>query len=872
MYDFIINDALHKVWCNPYQDNQHVIRPERVTTGVGALNTVFALGRQITLPVAKYRTHVFQIGQYPPALLGLLDNWPTWAAEKWFSFEQAMNELPLYVNVYNEQGVNVPKSNAFFMMTREKCLIMAVLADPRMHIDYTTDNIYLRVYTNGYLKSLNRTGSAPYIEVKTFTIFNNSDIANVQMDHADMSTRPGLTEIFCNGWWVSAINGLTVKPGDIVELIYDATVKRVVDWKIGSLKTFTSEMDRKFKYILHYNKSIVVDEIDFFDDIDIYIHYNTTTHGDRGYYYHKNLPNAMRMLTHRDYSIASDYVTFIVNAIADDLGIEGADYLDFQINMKVRKSGLSRKLIKDPNKIFELYKLPDYRILMAMAGVDSLVPPWWASNLEQSGYSALMGLLYDQVDITAVENGYGYDYTAQTLAYSPLRVKTDNVARKVDLPYELCPLSTMYEFDSSGKLLGTYLHDTNDDSYEPMNVQCELVEALVGKGSNRPDVVFGETNLSVTPFSSFRVYYCQKDYSVQPPKPNYQWQDITDRLDLYKFENNKVIWIAPDTDQYLMVRTDSSFISYNFTASSTNGNIIFRLTEVTEMDGVIEERPCPVPGGDIQLWLNSYNLVYGIDYVVNFPYVCINNYSYLDQPVSDKPQRIDVRITGFCTSDLKFIAPKSTGFVYNGCISRDGKYDIHDDKIMHISINGGLADPKDVRFYEDKPEWRRSDPANGTPYQITDIIVPLKNYVKSGTYELLDKSRYIDAQVQSYMDMYYEWPQNEPVSIAASRWRLVSPFFCLIVDMCLNNQIWFSDTENPSESQVRTICRPYEVLLGYDPVYGENQLPSAFVNITPTKYRNTVTVTRSQYRFLEKVVDLYGNGLIGLNNFVRFSI
>lgn len=870
MQEYIISDAKQKVWCDPHRDNQNVLWPERVTQGAGALISAFVLGRQLPLPTRNRRYQVYQFGQLTPALLGLIENWPSWATEKWFTFEQAMNELPLYVNIYNTKGVNIPRKNSYFMLTREKCLVFAVFCDLRLPVKWGTDDIFFRLYNSSYLRSVN-SAIPPYYEVQTFEVPNVAALTQIVNVWNVLKARPGQARTFVNGWWVSEPNGKTVKPGDIVELVYDCTVKRIVNWTVKNLKMFTSELDNKLKYILHYNKSTKVDQIEFYDDIDIYIHFKTPEGNDVGYYYHKNQQDAMRMLTHRDYSLTADYVTYIINAIADDLGIVGADYQEFEVQMSVRRTDLDRPLINDPNKIFEMYRLSDQRILMAMSGVDSLVPPWWASNLEKSGYSLFMGMLRPDIDIKAVEAAYGYYYSAQVLGMSPLPVTTETSARLVQLPIEASKSCTVYEYNNDGTLLGTYLHTSGDIIYRPVNETTARVEAIMGKGSDRLGVVYGRTDLPIKPLNSFRVYHCRYDYSVTPAVPDLKWTDITGDETLYKVEDGKVVWIAPDTDQYLCVRTDLDFLSYKFTATPRRGNVLFMLSETSDMGDGFVNGPLQIPGGDLQIWLEGRNLVYGIDYVVKFPYVCINNYNAFAQPVKDTPQRVEIRVTGFC-KDMQFIPPKRTGFVSLGTIGRDGGYDIHKDKVMHLSIGGSVVGPEDVSFFEDLPPWQIHSPINGMPYQIVDMIVPLQNFVESGTYEMLKPAQHIDEMVASYMTTYFPWPTSVPISEADARYRLTSPFIGNMVDMCLTNEISFEDWVTPTDDQVRQICKPYEPLLVFDPLSQENHISDNYVNITPTRYARPPTVTRAQYRFLERVVELYGNGLVGLNNFVKFTV
>lgn len=873
MQQYLIEQARDQIWCNPGQDNQYVIRPDRVTFGAGAISQVFALSRYIDLPFKDSYSQVFQVGQWPPFLLGLFEQNPSWLKEKWFSLKDAMNTMPLYANAYTNRGVNIPRENVYFMYTREKCLLFCVKSDPAIKVKYTTDIFYFRFYSSAYLRNLNSaTPALPFIEVKTFKPLGVQGILEARAAWLDLGKRPGYTEIWVNGHIADNIDLNNVEPGDYVELIYDASVKRLVTWKSNELVPFTSTMDQKLKYLLHYTKNIAVNQIDFQDDIDVFVKYIKTPDVKIGYYYPKNSPDAMRMVTHRDYSLTGDYVDYIARCIVQDFEIPGYDFSDFEITLKIRHSGYSRPLIYDANRIHELYKLSDERIMMSMSGVDTLVPVWNAAHLEASDYTKIMREDFRDITIDQVENAYGYNGLSIMLADTPTATNLSYGQPFAPLPYELAlGPSTVYEYDPEGYLLGVYKHLSKDDDYNATNPMCRLIEALVGEGSQRPNDIYGRNNIPIQKDASFRVYHTRLDYSVNPPVPMNQWSDITDSSEMYKIENGVLKWISPETDQYLLVRFDNTFLSYTFSAVQNEGTLLFGIQQIESRDGVVANRLMQVPRGDLQIWLNGKNLVRDIDYVLNFPYVCINNQSFFKQPAQTAAQSIHVRFTGFCSSDMQVLPLKSTGFVINGALSNDQAYTLHDDKVMHISVAGGVYAKNEVTFFEDNPQWDPRSPYNGTPYQINDIIVPLKDFVNEDTYTLLDKALEIDVLVESYMSQYYPKPTDQPVSSATNRWRLTSPFIAKLVDLCVKNSITFQDSDQVTDQRVLQICKPYEVLLTYDPINEEHSLPEKFVNITPTRYNSAVNVTRAQYRFLQAVVRLYANNAVGLNNFITFT-
>lgn len=875
MHEYLIQQAREQIWCNPIQDNQLIFKPHRLTEDGGILVTMQFLERSLMLPDTKNRWHVFQVGRITPQLVGLIENDPSWIRERWYTIEDAMNQLPLYANIHDEKGINIPRRHTHFMFTREKCLIFAIRSDNRLKLNLTTDNIYIRLYSSAFLKTTLVTAPRPFVEVKTYEPVTNNQLIQMEREFAAAKTRRGHTEAFVNGNLVSDLNTRTVKVGDVVEWVQEVSVKRIVRWKVRSLKPFTSELDDKNKLILHYPKASTSTAIDFQDDIDIYITAKDRHGNSVGRYYVRNQMDSMRMLTHRDYAIVADYVEYISRRLAEDIGEPNLDLLDFEVVAKIREGGYNRSLINDSSRIQDLYKLSDTRIIMAMSGVDSVPPVWHAASLEKSAYTEVMRLLETEITVEDAEKAYGYNTMARMIASTPTKMGMISNMPSARLAYGLCADSTVYEYDEFGKLLGSYRHTTNDDTYEARNPNCRLIEPLMGEGTNKPSVYFGVNNLPLAPNCSFRLYHCQYDFTFNPPKPTERWVDITDRKDLYEVRNGKIVWISEETDQYLMLRTDEKFLAYSFQARQVNGVFMFVLNEYHNRTGQpLTQRPVPVPGADLQVWLNGKNLVQGIDYTVVWPNICINNYKFFNQPAQTALQDIHVRMIGFSDSDMKLPLPGDFGFVENGALSNEDpfRYHLRDERIQHISVDGGVMHRSDVRFAETATNWAPTSLANGTPYQVSDVIVPLRAFTETDTYELIKTSKQIDEEVRAYLQLYGPKPANQPVSVMPERWRLTSPFFSHLVDLCVQDVFGFLDTDRFYEEDIRRICKPYEVLLQYDPILPDNFLSESYVNVTPTRLPQSVTVRRVCYRFLHEVEKVYGQGRIGLNNFVKFNI
>lgn len=874
MHEYLIQSARDEIWCNPLQDNQHIFKPARVTpNGGGYMSTQF-LERDIALPWPKDATHLFQIGQISPGILGLLEREPSWSKEKWLPLTKAMYDLGLYADIYNETGIQIPRSLVYFKFTRERCLVFAIKQDARIPVNLGTENIYIRLYTNAYLLTQSNDNLKPFVEVITYEPSSIGAIGTMESEWRRIAARKGACQAYVNGNWVSELSDKTVKIGDIAEIVHEVSVKRTVAWKVRTLKPFTSRLDSgKSKLILHYNKANQSTVIDFNDDVDLYVAAKLSNGAKIGRYYVRNQVGAMRQLTHRDYSVAADYVEFISRAVANLVNTQTVDILDFEIIAKIREGGYKRTLVNDGNRIKDLYRLSDTRIIQAMSGVDSVPEVWHAATLEESAYTKVMRSLQNDITISDAEKAYGYYTAANKLGEVTLKPSMVGALPVFKLKEGQVKLSTVYEYDGVGRILGSYLHNSNDDDYEARNNNCRLAEVIIGRGTMTPSVYFGQGSVSFTQGHDFRVYACALDFSKTPAVPDEKWVDITDNREEYKVVGDVLTYTGIDSDKYLMVRTNETFLAYNFSAIQKNGTLIFTLQETNRMGGVSKQRPVPVPPGDLKIWMNGEELVQGIDFIVKWPVISINNYKHVRQPAKSASQDFMVRASGFCSSSLELPSPDEVGFLENGALSNEDpfKWNLHDDRSQHVSIGGRLYHKNDVVFAENFPAWSPRDLRNGQPYQITTNVIKTTPYTQRFTYDLLTEAKAIDSQVRAYLQLYASKPVNQPVSVMPERWRLVSPFFSFLISAAESDLFQFADTDIFDEAKTREICKPFEYLLDYDPIFPDNGLSESYINVTPIREQSQVTVRRVNYRFLLEAVKLYGGGRIGLNNFVRFN-
>lgn len=858
MFKYLVDHAIKNVWCTPRQDNSYVFQPARVSKSTGELNRLFFMGRQLALPVSLVKFHVFQIGHIKPEILGLTADTPGWLEENWRTFSSVVNEQEIQVDIYNGKGVQQPRYKAWYMFTRENSLLIAISESERVDIDYSNENIYLRLYSNAYFESSRSDSLVTTIYTYGRTVSNVQDILDVQNGETQHRNFTGAVKSYVNGMLVDRVDLLTAVVGDEVEYVYDSSVKTIVTFPYSSLNIFTSTLDTCYKYLLSFDGD--GDQIDYEDDIDVYIYKSTGTRY-KGVYFSRNQVKHHRMVTHKDYALDQAQADILLDYLRSYTG--DSDNSGMMIEVTVRKSGYERPLIQENNRIFELFKLDHEDRVRALLGLDSTLDIWSTASLENSAYTELMRTNMASVNQDLVQRAYGYNSISKLVGDTPVKTIPKNGRQYVSVPYLLSEGSTAYEYNSDGYLLGSHHHVGGTDYY-CYDDNARIVEMIAGRATDNPNVVFGTNNITLPAYDNYRVYMS----SVTSGVINNNWVDITGS-DEYLVVGNKLVWDSYITDYILMVRIDSDFLEFDLSVLPSAGTISFTLFEVENRGNGLQNFTLPVPLGELDIWLNGRSLIRGLDYVLDFPKVYIVSKRHLLQPSGSTLQSIKVRFTGFCDSDLKLDYIEDYGFVEHGLLSNNTRYDIRDDKVMRITMGGKIVTKSDVNFSEDTSGINVTSVFNGLPYQIKDIVVPLKQLVNENTYSLRLKSMIIDKKVSDYMTLKLPQPPRNGVTAIPGKYELVSPFFSHLINDLASSQIDNAAViDAVTDMDVMNICSSYEAILKYDPITYRDRLDWDYLILHPHNLDNVIGLNIYQYRFITKVARLYGHGLINLSPFI----
>ena len=860
-YDYLRKHALSNVFISPTQDRQCIIEPFRLTPVYGKKRfATVDLWSSISLPDEVSTWHVYQIGAIHPTVLNFFIK-----CDDWTSLADTCNDRGMMADVYVASGLQLARFDTFYRYTENNSLVLAVKVNPTYSINLDIDRLFVRVYSNAYFNSV-RSTDTPKVSVFGKIISGADDIDDLYEKEAEMlGHSEGLVSRYVNGILVKNLIDFNIDGSDTVELVYDSAVYDVVEFQVKDLEAFESILDKKRKLLIHRAKDDSL-QIDYQDDIDVYLIQRFSDPdmiSERGVYYHKNEEDSLRNLTHRDYSIVSTYIREFANTF-EKLHIPRQSFSadDMFVRLHIRNAGVRRELKFEHQRILELYKLPDTEIIRAMVGLDSTVDVWEAANLENSDFMKLLRSGFNDVTIELAEKAYMYNAASKYLADTPVKITPSPVLAAFELPLRARHGCTVYEYDDQGLLIGWHHHYTGLN-YVVKSDLTAYAEVIVGWGGDVLDETPDVRTATLNEVYGYRVY------SSNRVGNNFtKYKDITG-TDKYTVTNGLFEWKSNDTTEYPLLRSDARFYAKDYEIFMTSGQLEIELTAKQDRGTGLALYKMDVPLGQLDVFLNKKSLIRGLDYFYRVRKIIITNKEYLNDPLRLK-QNIHVRFAGFCKKDLTIMEEGDVGFIEHGLLSNNNRYDIRDDKVQRVIVGGRFYHKNDLIFSEFHNGVGITDEFNGLPYLVKDILVPVKPYTVSDTYELRDKSIAIDKVVSDYMTIKLPQPPRGDLVAIPRRYQVFSPFITkLIMDLRLGYLRIPPTAKGYSRQEVLDICKPYEYLLEADPIKDPNSQDIRYVVIHPHPMPYVIELNLNSYRFIHKVVEEYCRGLVTLSPSIK---
>lgn len=874
-FNFLTKHAANNVWAYPKQDNQSIQKPMRISPHGGFRNSFILQYRTIYLPEKAEKFHVYQIGQLTPDLIGLFP-----IENKWTRIDKICEDSQMIVDIFTGDGIMIPRVKSWYRWTDRRNLLIAVREVKSIPWNFNYEDLYVRVYSNVYFNILRRNLPEDFIKVKGYVLKQKSDIDDLISFKDEYSKKRGHLFIWVNGILRDDYYPSMTELGDTVEMLHDSTVYKKVSIKLTDTRTFDSLLDNKGKYLLSY-PSDINNTIDYHDDIDFYI-VNKNSDSYKGIYYHRLVGDSVRQVTHRDYSLVIPYVRKLIDNSThtnEDRKVKQifTNDQDIYFDYFIRRGMEDRNLIYNSHKLHELFKLPyEYR-LNAMLGIRSNVDEWRADNLENGNYTKLISspdVIYDS-DI--VEKAYGYHGISYISGYSPTLEKdfiNNGNLNVVKLPVNLTKFSSHWEYNDRGILL-TYGNHYYICSYTLKNNNTKMVEHISGLATDDVGSIYNQDSVIIPNDEEYRVYRVEKGKEL---KPN-EWKDVTDNEEtLFTLEKNKdtttLKWLANNDYHTTMIRTDKQVLAYKVLKPLDNGIIDLFLTEVVTVNGQKIKMKMLVPRGHLDIYCNGHALVRNIDYFVDFPRVVITAKEYFKNVELGEKQEITVRFHGFCTKDLQILNPEQTGYVQFNRISYNKVFNLKEDKVLNFIIGGRVYDRSVLGFSEDNNEititTRDKREIEGQPWQIKDIIVPMRNLTHEDTYTLRNRSIETDKRISDYMTQFLPESRSNNLPPIKKLYPLYSPFMSYILDDIRRGTFNFPKLEEHYNDQdVLDACKKYEWLLKLDPVHVDGAIDYNYVIVHPHPHYHAIDISIYQYKLFERINKLYMRGKVKLSHFIR---
>jgi hypothetical protein len=859
----ILEHAVDKVWCSPNIDNPSILAPARLTNNEGAVNQFFLFNKPYKLPVPGTVTHVYDLGGKFPLLLNLES-----VQYQWIKLSEINNWENTTITLYDDNGICLPLSNTYYMVTRNRNILLAVVYNAKLPTTFGAP-IYLRTYQNSYFGTPKFQNSVPLNSpANKITMFGGlissvDDVAAIQtqLNTLTKNDPANLIKYVCylNGYIVPSINSSNTFPGDTAEVIYDPSIYMTRDFQIANLPTFTSLLDKIGKYLLHYNDSRYDNQIDFSGDIDMYLLDNTT---NTGVYFHKNSVMNLRNVTHKDYSVC---VPSVAALLRDPLGMINPSTAI--LRLVIRSGAYSRPLVNEVNQLRELYKLKDDQVQQALLGINSTVQNWRADYLENSAYPFIMGANLNQINILNTQACFGYDATIKEVAETPLPTLTfnsTNVASVGDAYSDVCDV---YEYDINGLLIDRYVK-VPGQIYNCANTNCAIAEPFIGSGADVLDEYFNASTVPLNPLYDYRMYI-----SLNGTEPTAgQWVDITNTLPniYYTIDSKNVLtWNIDPTVYNTYVLSNSKYLYRKIAITFEAGILPFNISRMTNINNPATpnkyvETEVFFPLGVLDVFLNGHQLIENIDYRVIGTSVIIYNKQYAIDGMND----IRYRNYSLPNTDLSRWPINEKGFVRDGAISVNGIYNIRDSKAIMVTVAGKRVLSSMVTT-EEQNSYTMLSPLNGYPYQIQDAIVPIRKYYNVDTYLFRNDSKTIENNIDNYLSIYKPIVEPTIINPIVDMYHIYSPFISKLISMLASgNLIIPSMLTITGDNDIRTLVAPYMYVYSFDPCNPSNGYDERYVYCSPHQSKTQITITANQYSFLMKVMKLYTPKLT-LSSFVE---
>lgn len=834
--------AIDNIYCAPGQDRQFSFHMVRVNKpNFPAKRQILLYNTPKQLPNSTSLFHVFVLGNIPPQLLNLLTQQQHWFKDTWIRASEDMVARDYILKVYNDDGVMFPRQHIYYSYIDQNSLVVALEVLPSIRAIFPVETFkYLHVYSNAFFSKPDYANGGNHVGIDYLytQVANNQEKVNLQNAVAAFKSNGGDVFIYVNGYWTDHIN-LNIPDTSYVEIVYDQSVQAVEHHLIASLRTFDSIKDDKLKYLIYRDSHPPY--IRYQDDAEVYV---TTSTGlvKKGLFLYKHQPDVMRNVTDKDYSLTSSYVNTTAQALSSNFGGSLADKV---VTIYIRKSGRDMPLLYSSLKLHELYKLPADIQKDVMSSNSYSTTSLRAETLENSKYFRLASSR-SMTDITGqlAADVVGYNGVTHYLADTPV-VRTASANLDVAELYQMNSLA--FEYDTNGLYTGG-MFPTAGPLYTCSGPGVKYVDFMYGYVPN----TFGQLYEGTV---TVPMLHPDDDYAVLAAyhsgnNRESAWEVLTNTPAAVKVGGSLQLTI-PASQKVKIIYLNQLNI-YDLQLSTENGLLYFPLTVTEDRGTGSANHVLDVPPQSLRVYLNKRRLTQGLDFFVDFPYICITSKKYLrtDTQIQD----IHIRMSGYTLDPTKINALEVRGFVNNGALTRNKRYDIRDDRVFSVYVDGQMKNRSEVIFSETDNTVRLSHPLNGLPYVLDEGMIPVKKFTGVPTEMIFAANQAANAEISSLFNLVFPEPAIEEFNAISGAHRVYSPVVSKLIVDILSGVIPSSVYTTPYDDGTihGLLSDRYKALLKVDPI--KHQMPDVLVEIHPHPWAGTVDLTLYQYRFISNFI------------------
>ena len=837
--------ALDNIYCAPGQDRQFSFKMVRVNKSylpAKGYTSVYGLQKHLPNKVSKFQ--VFLLGNLPTQILNLMSQKQLWLRDSWIKASDDMVARNLIVKVYNEDGLNFPRDHIYYSFTDENSLMIALEVSEYIKAKLPIVSFkFLQVYSNAYFQSTefnnltNKTG----ISYKCGIVNSNSDKVQFQNFVALNKAKGGDVFIYADGYYVPEVT-LSIEDGSLLEVIYDQSVISRETVAVTDMRTFSSIRDSKMKYLMYRDKT--QDFIQYEDDNEVYIHSNKPL-VKKGLFYYKHKAHAMRNVTDKDYSFNSQYINNTCMRVSSlvDPG-PGDKYLI----LYTRRSGRDMPLVYSSLKLHELYKLPAETQLNVINNTGFTLDLFRAERLENSDYFKVADASkMSEVTLALATSALGYGALTRYFAETPCK----SVSMDILVPELYQWNSVGFEYNEDGKYVGRFV--TNGPIFSKSSTSIKLVEFMKGSvpsnfGELHPPQ--GSTVLTDTDEEVVILAAYFEDHVRQSV-----WEEVTSTSGLTRADNT-LSWDVELGKKVKIVRLNQLNI-YEQDIDLSDGSLYFPIISYEDKGTGLQNHIADVPYLNISLYLNGNYLTQGIDYTLDFPYVSIVSKKYIDYTLP--AQKLHVRASGFTLDKQAINHLDVSGFVSHGTLTRNSYYDLRNDRVYSVYVDGKLKARDSVRYSEDDNTVRLNSSSNGLPYTLRETFIPIKFLTGQDTRALYESNNNSNKKIADLFNVAYPEPSINPFNVIGQAHYLFSPVVSKIINDLVRGVLPESLYSTPynDDSIHNLLSTRYKGLLKLDPV--KLEFPSTIVEIHPHLGNTVIALNLLQYRFVINVIRIITN-------------